>query len=231
MPVRKQDALRSLEVLEDCRRRSAAVGDKALTETLNKAIVALRSKLFVALLDIHEFYVSSIEASIDSSAVVQSTPLQSSDHSESPVTQNRTSPEPGQVEANTPEPQMQFEAATDHSPKLSPQAQGSVETIVLDKGGGGLGLSIAGGVDNPHIDGHQGIFITKILPDTVAEQDGRLRLGDQIVSVNGVSLEAVPHFKAVETLKYAGQRVTLVIKHNEGRLSPVFTLDRRTTHK
>ena len=43
------------------------------------------------------------------------------------------------------------------------------------KGGGGLGLSIAGGVDNPHIDGHPGIFITKILPDTVAELDGRLR--------------------------------------------------------
>ena len=46
----RPDALRALEVLEDCRRRSAAVGDKALTETLNKAIVALRSKLFVALL-------------------------------------------------------------------------------------------------------------------------------------------------------------------------------------
>ena len=52
------------------------------------------------------------------------------------------------------------------------------------KGGGGLGLSIAGGVDNPHIDGHPGIFITKILPETVAERDGRLRY-EGVVGLRG----------------------------------------------
>ncbi|KAL5499359.1 hypothetical protein EMCRGX_G010758 [Ephydatia muelleri] len=215
MPVKKQDALRALEVLEDCRRRSAAVGDKALTETLNKAIVALRSKLFVALLDVHEFYVSSIEASTSQNAP----PLEpaSSEPQDTPTAPLDTPTAP------------QTQDTTDFFSNRSPEP--SVETIVLEKGGGGLGLSIAGGVDNPHIDGHPGIFITKILPDTVAELDGRLRLGDQILSVNGVSLEAVVHVKAVETLKLAGQRVTMVIKHSDGRFSPVFTLDRRTLHK
>lgn len=39
---------------------------------------------------------------------------------------------------------------------------------------GGLGLSIAGGSDNPHVEGDPGIFITKIIQDTPAERNGRL---------------------------------------------------------
>ena len=41
---------------------------------------------------------------------------------------------------------------------------------------GGLGISIAGGVDNPHMEnGDPGIYITKLIPDTPAERDGRLQ--------------------------------------------------------
>ena len=41
---------------------------------------------------------------------------------------------------------------------------------------GGLGISIAGGTDNPHADdGNPGIFITKLIEGTPAEKDGRLQ--------------------------------------------------------
>ena len=41
---------------------------------------------------------------------------------------------------------------------------------------GGLGVSIAGGVDNPHMEnGDPGIYVTKLIPDTPAEKDGRLQ--------------------------------------------------------
>ena len=43
------------------------------------------------------------------------------------------------------------------------------------QGGTGLGFSIAGGTDNPHIDDDPGIYITKIIPGGAAHQDGRLR--------------------------------------------------------
>ncbi len=37
-------------------------------------------------------------------------------------------------------------------------------------------MSIAGGMDNPHVDdGNPGIFITKLIPGTPAETDGRLQ--------------------------------------------------------
>lgn len=44
------------------------------------------------------------------------------------------------------------------------------------QGNSGLGFSIAGGIDNPHIPDDPGIFITKIIPGGAAAMDGRLGL-------------------------------------------------------
>ncbi len=38
-----------------------------------------------------------------------------------------------------------------------------------------LGVSIAGGVDNPHVPDSTGIFVTKLVPGTPAEADARLQ--------------------------------------------------------
>ncbi|NWZ49972.1 DLG2 protein, partial [Haliaeetus albicilla] len=43
-------------------------------------------------------------------------------------------------------------------------------------GNSGLGFSIAGGTDNPHIGDDPGIFITKIIPGGAAAEDGRLSI-------------------------------------------------------
>ncbi|NWQ91528.1 DLG1 protein, partial [Burhinus bistriatus] len=45
-------------------------------------------------------------------------------------------------------------------------------------GNSGLGFSIAGGTDNPHIGDDSSIFITKIIAGGAAAQDGRLRYDD-----------------------------------------------------
>ncbi|CAH2225681.1 disks large homolog 2-like [Pelobates cultripes] len=49
------------------------------------------------------------------------------------------------------------------------------EEITLERGNSGLGFSIAGGIDNPHVGDDPGIFITKIIPGGAAAEDGRLR--------------------------------------------------------
>lgn len=43
------------------------------------------------------------------------------------------------------------------------------------QGDSGLGFSIAGGRENPHIVGDPGIFITKIIMGGAAADEGRLR--------------------------------------------------------
>lgn len=49
------------------------------------------------------------------------------------------------------------------------------EMLLSLQGNSGLGFSIAGGTDNPHIGDDPGIFITKIIPGGAAAEDGRLR--------------------------------------------------------
>ena len=48
----------------------------------------------------------------------------------------------------------------------------------------GLGFSIAGGHGNQHVPGDNGIYITKIIDGGAAQQDGRLQVGDKIISVS-----------------------------------------------
>ena len=50
------------------------------------------------------------------------------------------------------------------------------DDINLERGGAGLGFSIAGGTDNPHISNDNSIFITKIIDGGAAAQDGRLKV-------------------------------------------------------
>lgn len=85
------------------------------------------------------------------------------------------------------------------------------EEIVLERGGAGLGFSIAGGTDNPHYGNDTAIYITKLIPGGAANADGRLRVSDTILQVNDVSVVDVPHASAVDALKRAGNTVKLVI--------------------
>ena len=84
------------------------------------------------------------------------------------------------------------------------------EEIVLERGGAGLGFSIAGGTDNPHFGNDTAIYITKLIPGGAASADGRLRVNDTILQVNDVTVVDVPHASAVDALKRAGNTVKLV---------------------
>ncbi|XP_043926650.1 disks large homolog 1 [Protopterus annectens] len=89
------------------------------------------------------------------------------------------------------------------------------EEITLERGNSGLGFSIAGGTDNPHIGDDPSIFITKIIAGGAAAQDGRLRVNDCILKVNDVDVRDVSHSKAVEALKEAGSIVRLYVKRRK----------------
>ncbi|XP_032308289.1 disks large 1 tumor suppressor protein isoform X16 [Drosophila ananassae] len=90
------------------------------------------------------------------------------------------------------------------------------EDIQLERGNSGLGFSIAGGTDNPHIGTDTSIYITKLISGGAAAADGRLSINDIIVSVNEVSVVDVPHAAAVDALKKAGNVVKLHVKRKRG---------------
>ncbi|XP_075707514.1 disks large homolog 2 isoform X3 [Rhinoderma darwinii] len=95
------------------------------------------------------------------------------------------------------------------------------EEITLERGNSGLGFSIAGGIDNPHVGDDPGIFITKIIPGGAAAEDGRLRVNDCILRVNEVDVSEVSHSRAVEALKEAGSIVHLYVRRRRPILETV----------
>ncbi|XP_043422114.1 multiple PDZ domain protein isoform X16 [Prionailurus bengalensis] len=83
------------------------------------------------------------------------------------------------------------------------------KSITLDRGPDGLGFSIVGGYGSPH--GDLPIYVKTVFAKGAASEDGRLKRGDQIIAVNGQSLEGVTHEEAVAILKRTKGTVTLMV--------------------
>ncbi|XP_052850656.1 disks large 1 tumor suppressor protein isoform X27 [Drosophila gunungcola] len=137
--------------------------------------------------------------------------------------QQRSSRSPQQLQQNPQQPQQQQQQQLQQGSKSRSGSQTVngddswlYEDIQLERGNSGLGFSIAGGTDNPHIGTDTSIYITKLISGGAAAADGRLSINDIIVSVNEVSVVDVPHASAVDALKKAGNVVKLHVKRKRG---------------
>ncbi|XP_033171300.1 disks large 1 tumor suppressor protein isoform X12 [Drosophila mauritiana] len=239
-----QKAHRALELLEDYHARLSEPQDRALRIAIERVIRIFKSRLFQALLDIQEFY--ELTLLDDSKSIQQKTAetLQiatkwEKDGQAVKIADNQRMRIESDTE-NAKEPiaeqqqkQQQAQQRSSRSPQQqNPQQQGSksrsgsqtvngddswlYEDIQLERGNSGLGFSIAGGTDNPHIGTDTSIYITKLISGGAAAADGRLSINDIIVSVNDVSVVDVPHASAVDALKKAGNVVKLHVKRKRG---------------
>jgi len=94
---------------------------------------------------------------------------------------------------------------------LPPQVNqnGHPAVIELKRGEHGLGFSIVGGFGSPH--GDMPVYVKTVFDTGAAAEHGGLKRGDQILSVNGISLEGLTHLEAVNILKNCEGTVTLNI--------------------
>ncbi|OQV25881.1 Multiple PDZ domain protein [Hypsibius exemplaris] len=82
-----------------------------------------------------------------------------------------------------------------------------IKTAHLFKGTSGLGF----GVSQGHDEIKDGIFVKTITLHGTADKEGTLKIGDQIIAVNGTSLVGLPYEKALERLCQADQEIVLTI--------------------
>ncbi|XP_054718136.1 disks large 1 tumor suppressor protein-like isoform X2 [Uloborus diversus] len=269
MPVRKQEAHRALELLEEYHCKLSKPQDKQLRNAIERVIRIFKSRLFQALLDIQEFY--EITLLDDTKSIQQKTaetlqiaskwenspPLAGITHhnnekyrykDEDDINSSQQYKDISELDGfprNIVDRAVQdhFMSSAGDSPRKSndswqaqdnDQVQPNImnisdpytngddeweyEEITLERGGAGLGFSIAGGTDNPHVGEDPSIYITKLIQGGAAAADGRLQVNDIILKVNEVDLIEIPHSIAVDALKRAGNMVHLLVKRR--RLSP-----------
>ena len=92
--------------------------------------------------------------------------------------------------------------STTHIP--SPPPEPSEKKIVFVKTDDQpLGFSLCGGKGSKL--GDIGIYVRNIKSNTLASDDGRLKVGDEIIEINGQSLEGYSHKKAAQMIKVCHQ--------------------------
>ncbi|XP_076807797.1 protein scribble homolog isoform X3 [Clavelina lepadiformis] len=84
--------------------------------------------------------------------------------------------------------------------------------LIIQRDGGGLGLSIAGGKGStPFVEEDDGIFISRVTPNGAAHHAG-VRVGDKLLAVNDTVLAEVEHGVAVDALKSSNDIVYLLVE-------------------
>ncbi|KAK2918734.1 ras-associating and dilute domain-containing protein isoform X2 [Channa argus] len=92
-----------------------------------------------------------------------------------------------------------------------------VFVVELDKGPYGLGMGLIDGLHTPL--NTPGIYIRTLIPDGPAASDGRLRIGDRILAVNGTSLIGADYQSAVDLIRLGGGRLRFLIAKSDPEVS------------
>ncbi|XP_072950080.1 uncharacterized protein scrib isoform X3 [Epargyreus clarus] len=136
------------------------------------------------------------------------------------------SPSPTQAQVTTNYQRLQASPPPITQPYVPPAYQQKVlvhTTLIRD--GAGLGFSIAGGKGSPpYRDDSDAIYISRISPQGAAAKDGKMLVGDKVVSINGVDMENARHEAAVALLTGHERFVRLVLQRTitpeQGELLP-----------
>ncbi|XP_074539626.1 ras-associating and dilute domain-containing protein isoform X2 [Halichoeres trimaculatus] len=92
-----------------------------------------------------------------------------------------------------------------------------VFVVELDKGPYGLGMGLIDGLHTPL--NAPGIYIRTLIPDGPAASDGRLRIGDRILAVNGTSLIGADYQSAVDLIRLGGGRLRFLVAKSDSEVS------------
>ncbi|XP_042274448.1 disks large homolog 3 isoform X5 [Thunnus albacares] len=229
--VHKYDTERAVELLRQYQANLTSPDEQALKTSVGKVSTILGSQLFQALLDIQECYEVTLQLNTEQSVVKEDSRQDAWEDEEGVsrvrVTSRRSPHKVERVSGLVTRSHVDLPKANPppiivnaDSLDAGPYVNGSdgmykYEEIILERGNSGLGFSIAGGIDNPHIPDDPGIFITKIIPGGAAAMDGRLGVNDCVLRVNDVDVSEVVHSRAVEALKEAGPVVRLLVRRRQ----------------
>ncbi|KAI7801910.1 putative disks large-like protein 3-like, partial [Triplophysa rosa] len=210
------DTKRAVGLLKQYQASLTSPEEQSLKISVEKVSAIFGSHLFQALLDIQECYEVTLQMNAVQNGFKESSSVDTLEQNLSEEGVSRVCV----TSRRSPQKVERVSGLVSCSHVETPKVNGSdgmykYEEIILERGNSGLGFSIAGGMDNPHIPDDPGIFITKIIPGGAAAMDGRLGVNDCVLRVNDVDVSEVVHSNAVEALKEAGPVVRLLVRRRQ----------------
>ncbi|XP_061125240.1 membrane-associated guanylate kinase, WW and PDZ domain-containing protein 2a isoform X1 [Syngnathus typhle] len=107
----------------------------------------------------------------------------------------------------------QFAVADYRMPPVQLSQDFDFFTVELEKSVKGFGFSIRGGREYK-----MDLFVLRLAEDGPALRNGRMRVGDQIIEINGDTTRDMTHGRAIELIKSGGRRVRLLLKRGTGQV-------------
>ncbi|XP_063204570.1 membrane-associated guanylate kinase, WW and PDZ domain-containing protein 1 isoform X14 [Chroicocephalus ridibundus] len=115
---------------------------------------------------------------------------------------------PQETSRNNAKPKQ--ESQFDFKPPQAAQDQ-DFYTVELERGAKGFGFSLRGGREY-----NMDLYVLRLAEDGPAERCGKMRIGDEILEINGETTKNMKHARAIELIKNGGRRVRLFLKRGDG---------------
>ncbi|KAM6981676.1 membrane-associated guanylate kinase, WW and PDZ domain-containing protein 1-like isoform 8-T8 [Tautogolabrus adspersus] len=84
-------------------------------------------------------------------------------------------------------------------------------SVDLERDSKGFGFSLRGGREY-----NMDLYVLRLADDGAAVRNGKMRVGDEILEINGESTKNMKHSRAIELIKNGGRRARLVLKRGDG---------------
>uniref|UniRef100_A0A3P8V3G8 Membrane-associated guanylate kinase, WW and PDZ domain-containing protein 1 n=1 Tax=Cynoglossus semilaevis TaxID=244447 RepID=A0A3P8V3G8_CYNSE len=127
--------------------------------------------------------------------------------------QQQAAPE---ARTNTKPKQESFDFKPPQGPPPQPPTQVSAQdaefySVDLERDSKGFGFSLRGGREY-----NMDLYVLRLAEEGAAVRNGKMRVGDEILEINGESTKGMKHARAIELIKSGGRRVHLVLKRGDG---------------
>ncbi|MEQ2290391.1 Membrane-associated guanylate kinase, WW and PDZ domain-containing protein 1, partial [Ameca splendens] len=100
-----------------------------------------------------------------------------------------------------PQPHIQTDSAQDSE----------FYSVDLERDNKGFGFSLRGGREY-----NMDLYVLRLAEEGAAVRNGKMRVGDEILEINGESTKGMKHARAIELIKNGGRRAHLVLKRGDG---------------
>uniref|UniRef100_A0AAV2LX09 Membrane-associated guanylate kinase, WW and PDZ domain-containing protein 1 n=1 Tax=Knipowitschia caucasica TaxID=637954 RepID=A0AAV2LX09_KNICA len=114
---------------------------------------------------------------------------------------------------HTPQSESRNNSKSKGAPPPPPTQNQDAEfySVDLERDSKGFGFSLRGGREY-----NMDLYVLRLAEDGAAVRNGKMRVGDEILEINGESTKNMKHSRAIELIKNGGRRARLVLKRGDG---------------